>query len=149
MSTVAERLTADEFLARDYPRRTELIDGMVVFNQPGYPHQHVCGLILFELMTWTRTPQGRGTAVMPLNLVPADDTVVSPDILWFARELSMDEPRPSRMPDLVVEVRSESTWRYDVGRKRELYLRNGVKEVWLVDTASRSILVYRGELSSK
>jgi Uma2 family endonuclease len=145
MSTVAERLTADEFLARDYPRRTELIDGMVIFNQPGFPHQNVCALILVELVTWTRSPRGRGTATLPLNLVLADDSVLSPDLMWFAEPLPLDLPRPDRVPELVVEVRSRSTWRYDIGRKRELYLRNGVKELWLVDPFSRSVVVYRGD----
>ena len=42
MSTVVERLTADEYLARDDPRRTELIDGVVVVNEPGNLHQFVC-----------------------------------------------------------------------------------------------------------
>ena len=38
-----------------------------------------------------------------------------------------------------------STWRYDIGRKTELYQQHGVTELWLVDTASRSVLVYRGD----
>jgi Uma2 family endonuclease len=46
----------------------------------------------------------------------------------------------------VVEVRSPSTWQYDVGRKRELYLAGG-SEVWLVDTESSTVLVFRGEES--
>jgi Uma2 family endonuclease len=145
MSTVVERLTADEFLARDFPRRTELIDGVVVFNQPTVLHQHVCGRLLFDLLTWTNSPQGRGVATLPLNVVLGPDTVLSPDILWFADDLPLTLPRPDRVPDLVVEVRSESTWRYDIGRKRQLYLEHSVKELWLVDTASRSVLVYRND----
>ena len=58
---------------------------------------------------------------------------------------ALDLPRPDRVPELVVEVRSRSTWRYDIGRKRELYIHNGVKEVWLVDPFSRSIVVYCGD----
>ena len=36
-------------------------------------------------------------------------------------------------PDFVLEVASPSTWREDVGRKREVYARLGVKEYWLYD----------------
>jgi Uma2 family endonuclease len=77
-------------------------------------------------------------------VVLGTNTVLSPDVLWFAEHLPLDLPRPDRVPDLVAEVRSESTWRYDIGRKRELYLQHGVKELWLVDTASRTVLAYRG-----
>ena len=47
------------------------------------------------------------------------------------------------MPDLAVEVRSPSTWRYDVGAKKDGYERHGLPELWLVDTEARSVLVYR------
>ena len=36
-------------------------------------------------------------------------------------------------PDFVLEVASPSTWREDVGRKREVYARLGVGEYWLYD----------------
>ena len=36
-------------------------------------------------------------------------------------------------PDFVLEVASPSTWREDVGRKREVYARLGVKEYWMFD----------------
>jgi Uma2 family endonuclease len=42
-----------------------------------------------------------------------------------------------------VEVRSPSTWRYDVGTKKATYERHGLPELWLVDTKSESVLVYR------
>ena len=46
-------------------------------------------------------------------------------------------------PDLVVEVRSPSTWRYDTTIKFRQYEDSGVAEVWLVDTAAQTVLVYR------
>ena len=38
-----------------------------------------------------------------------------------------------KAPDFVLEVASKSTWREDLGPKRELYARLGVKEYWLYD----------------
>ncbi len=46
-------------------------------------------------------------------------------------------------PALAVEVRSPSTWRYDLGAKKSTYERLGLAELWLVDTESDSVLVYR------
>jgi hypothetical protein len=51
MSTVAERLTADEYLARDDRRRTELIDGVILVNEPTNLHQIVCGQLSAQLLS--------------------------------------------------------------------------------------------------
>ena len=143
MRTVAERLTADDYLARDDPRRTELIDGAVVVNEPGILHQHVCGLVYQALAAWTQSPTGRGMATLPINVALDAQNVVAPDVMWFDGELPLSAVNAPRVPELVVEVRSPGTWRFDVGRKRDLYERHGVKELWLVDPFSRSVLVFR------
>ena len=74
-----------------------------------------------------------------------DYNVFAPDVWWVA-----EEHRPARdaahlvgPPDLAAEVRSPSTWRFDVGTKRQTYERAGLPELWLVDTASDTILVFR------
>lgn len=143
MSTVAERLTADDYLARDDPRRTELIDGVVVVNEPSILHQHVCGLVYQALAAWTRSPAGRGMATLPLNVWLDSQNVLAPDVMWFDAELPLNAVNAPPAPDLVVEVRSPGTWRLDVGRKRDLYERHGIDELWLVDPFSRSVLVLR------
>lgn len=139
MSTVVERLTADEYLSRDDRRRTELIDGLVVVHQPTQRHQDALLRIVVAIELWIRAG-GRGKVSLPLD-VPLDErNVLAPDILWFAEPLPADAPNAIRPPDLVVEVRSPSTWGYDIGRKRELYEKHGVREIWLVDTASRTVI---------
>jgi Uma2 family endonuclease len=143
MSTVVERLTADAYLERADPRRTELIDGVVVVNEPSILHQHVCGLIYEALAGWTRASVGHGTATLPINVPLDGGNVLAPDVLWFDGALPLSAVNAPRAPDLVAEVRSPGTWRYDIGRKRQLYERHGVRELWLADTSSRTMLVYR------
>jgi Uma2 family endonuclease len=143
MTTVAERLTADAYLAREDPRRTELIDGVVVVNEPSVLHQRVCALIWKALDDWTGTPDGRGSASLPINVPLDSGNVLAPDVLWFEEPLALSAINAPRAPDLAVEVRSPGTWRYDVGRKRSLYELHGVRELWLADTASRTLLAYR------
>ena len=147
MSTVAERLTADDYLAREDPRRTELIDGRLVVNEPTVLHQRVVGLIYAALLAWTEAAPDRGTVSLPLDVRLDDATVLAPDVLWFAEPIDLAAPRAPRMPDLAVEVRSPATWVYDVGPKRDLYERHGLRELWLADTASRTLLVYRRGLA--
>ena len=46
------------------------------------------------------------------------------------------------VPDLVVEVLSDSTMKNDLGLKKSAYEKNGVKEYWIIDQWSRRIEVY-------
>lgn len=39
---------------------------------------------------------------------------------------------------------SDSSLGYDRGAKRELYARAGIREFWIVDLTSNSVLVHRG-----
>ena len=82
---------------------------------------------------------------MPLDVKLDDRNVFGPDLLWYAegRAPGRHAPRPSPLPDLAVEVRSPSTWRYDIGAKKSAYERAGLAELWLVDTAASEVLVFR------
>ena len=46
------------------------------------------------------------------------------------------------VPDLVVEVLSRSTMKKDIGIKKDIYERNGVKEYWIISPWAKSIEVY-------
>lgn len=65
--------------------------------------------------------------------------------MWYAegRVPGRHDQRPYPLPDVVVEVRSPSTWRYDIGAKKAAYERGGLPELWLVDTAADVVLVFR------
>lgn len=142
MSTAVEdRLSVEEFLARDWPRFTQLIDGVVVLNQPGVLHQRVAGLIFRALADWADRPTGVGEAFLSLNVV-YETSVLAPDLLWFAQPPPLDGDAD---PDLLIEVRSPGSWRYDLERRREIYLDHGVPELWLVDTVGRRVLAHRSD----
>lgn len=81
----------------------------------------------------------------PLDVRIDDRNVHSPDVVWFGhgRVPGVDDPPPYPVPDLVVEVRSPSTWRYDIGAKKRNYENNGAAELWLVDTVSAVVFVFR------
>lgn len=46
------------------------------------------------------------------------------------------------VPDLVLEVLSPSTAKYDRGRKKDVYAQCGVREYWIVDPANRTVEQY-------
>ncbi len=144
--SLATGLTAEEFLARDdWPRGSQLIAGEVVVNRPALPHQLILGTIYARLLAWAEAGPGRGLPGLSVDLHMGPADVYAPD-LWWLREERRPPPGARALdglPDLVVEVRSPSTWRYDVGIKRAKYEAGGAAELWLVDTESESVLVYR------
>ena len=146
--TVAQRMTAEEFVAAPVPDRGRpwnLVDGEVVMNLPTVLHGRAQSNVLFALEVWTRAQPGRGMVIVPIDVRLDERNVFAPDVLWYSEAHRFDEsaPPPYPMPDLAVEVRSPSTWRYDIGAKKAGYERHGLPELWLVDTAADEVLVFR------
>ena len=143
---VVQRMTADEYLALPYDGiRTMLVEGEVVVNQPRNTHQAVAGDLFAALHAWARSSPGRGCVRLPLDVKLDERNVFGPDILWYDGDglPQPDADPPYPLPGIAVEVRSPSTWRYDVGAKMLAYERAGLAELWLVDTVSRTIIVCR------
>lgn len=145
---VAERMTADEFLAlpeAELGRPWNLVEGEVVVTPPSALHQHVGEIMQFALASWRRATPGRGWVVATLGSRIDDHNFYVPDILWYREGRVPDpyEPPSHALPDIAVEIRSPSTWRHDRGPKRAGYERRGLPELWLVDTSAKRVIVAR------
>ncbi len=146
VARTGQTMTVDEFLALgEAPFRYWLVEGSLVVNEPKLPHQIAVGNLLYALTAWVRAAPGRGHAGMPADFVLDDRNVYAPDVWWVAEDR---KPAPgdldlAGLPDLVVEVRSPSTWHHDVGAKRAHYEASGIAELWLVDTAAHTVTVHR------
>lgn len=143
---VAQRMTAQQFLAQPFDGvRSELVEGEVIVPEPTLTHQRVLRGILRVLDGWTLAGSGRGEVTLPIDVLIDEHNVFGPDLLWYAagRSPSRPDERPYPVPDIAVEVRSPSTWRYDIGAKKSGYERNGLPELWLVDTMADEIFVFR------
>jgi Uma2 family endonuclease len=144
--TTAQPMTADEFLALEPNERwRELIDGVVVVNEPSWMHNRRHSRLCFALETWVRGGPARGQVGLPADVALDERNVYAPDLLWYreGRAPQLTDLSPYPIPDLAVEIRSPSTWRYDIGVKKATYERHGVAELWLVDTAADVVLVFR------
>jgi Uma2 family endonuclease len=145
---VAQIMTADEFIrlpVPDHGRPWNLVDGEVVVNEPTRLHMATLLDLALAFRQWTDAGDGRGTVCLPIDVKLDERNVYAPDLLWYSedRAPALHDQRPYPMPGIVVEVRSPSTWRYDVGVKALAYERAGLAELWLVDTVAREIVVYR------
>lgn len=143
---VVQRMTADEYLAQPEDGiPTWLVEGEVVVNAPGLPHQVLLTRLVTALQIWVSAQRGRGLASLTLDSKLDERNVFGPDLQWYAEGQApgFHDKAPHPLPNLAVEVRSPSTWRYDVGAKMLAYERAGLAELWLVDTAAQLILVFR------
>jgi Uma2 family endonuclease len=138
--SVAQRLSVEAFSQRDWPRGTQLLDGAVIVNESTPHHQLLSRRLERALSDWQEAHRDRGEVWPSLTLAMGDERP-APDVMWFSEPLA-DEyaSETSEVPDLVVEARSPSTWTHDRTHKRVLYEHRGVRELWLVDDASETVL---------
>jgi Uma2 family endonuclease len=142
----ATRMTADEYYAISVEGdRKQLVDGQIVVNQPKTIHALLQARLAGELYAWAKAGDGRGLVLMSTDVKMDEYNVYGPDLLWFREERKPADldAYPAWVPDLCVEIRSASTWRYDVGAKKRVYEEGGLAELWLVDDAADTVLVYR------
>ena len=146
MALTSTRLTAEEYFALPpTEQRTQLINGEVVVTEASLRHQRITGEIARLLMNWLLANPGHGEAGIPVDVHLDDFNVFAPDVWWVPEDVrpGRDAKRIVGPPALAVEVRSPSTWRYDVHTTKSTYERLGLAELWLVDTAADVVLVYR------
>lgn len=146
MGAIATKLTANEYYDLTVEGdRKQLIEGEIVVNEPKAIRALLQTRLAFALHQWAISGRGRGLALTPTDVRVDDHNVYGPDLLWFseARKPKDLDAYPEHLPDLCVEIRSASTWRYDIGAKKRVYERAGLPELWLVDDAAETVLVYR------
>ena len=154
-ATGTKLLTADDLLQL-YSRgvRGELIRGVLYETMPA-GHEH--GKIVMNLgaQLWNFiTPRRLGCLTgsdSGVWLERDPDTVREPDVAFFSAEKLPPEVRvvgyAETVPDLVVEVVSPSDSRRQVRDKARMWLSHGVRLVWVVNPARRTVDVHRPDLA--
>lgn len=129
----------------DDGKRYEIIDG-VLYLMPPSPkewHQGVVAWLVMYLMIHIKVT-GRGNVYpVPFDVELVANTVVQPDVVVVLNE-NLQKIIPSHVvgaPDLVVEVLSPGTARYDRVKKFNAYASAGVREYWIVDPLKETVEV--------
>jgi Uma2 family endonuclease len=127
--------------------RHELIDGVhFVTPTPITRHQVLVSRLWYELESYLRANPAIGQVFgVPLDCVLSAYDVVEPDIILITHDQLgiLTEKNVQGAPTLVVEVLSPSTRRRDIGIKRELFDRAGVREYWIVDGKLNRLEIHR------
>lgn len=71
-----------------------------------------------------------------------DEDYYIPDVMIVCDPSKAKPDGVHGAPDLVVEVLSPGTLKYDRGRKKDIYEKCGVREYWIVDPANKTVEQY-------
>lgn len=143
-SPITTKLTYEDYLKTSDDERYELLDGeLITMPAPSIAHQHVAVKLATRLDTFVEDKDLGVVYFAPTDVVLSETHVVQPDLLFISSERAgiVTSANIQGAPDLLVEIRSDSTAERDETRKRQLYAEYGVREYWLVDPEARTITV--------
>lgn len=138
------RFTYEDYLLTPDDRRYELIGGDLLLTPAPTPYHQQVALNLGDALLHLVRELGLGRVyIAPCDVVLSRYDVVQPDIFFIrADRLSIiGEKNIQGPPDLVVEILSPVTEERDREMKAKLYLRSGVREMWIADPAARTVEV--------
>ena len=124
----------------------EIIEGVKKFMSPSpnFGHGSVVGnlITIFNHYFWEHPSAGRVIGDN-IDVHLPDGSLLKPDVSVIC-DFSIINLHGTiyGTPDLVVEILSRSTMHNDIGIKKDIYERNGVKEYWIINTWSKAIEVY-------
>jgi Uma2 family endonuclease len=130
-------------------QRYEIIDGQLfVTPGPGEFHQDIVGELYAHLRAYLKCSGVGKTMLSPSDVRRGDRrrNRVQPDV-FVVRFVDGKRPEyPYELHDilLAVEVASPSNPLLDYQVKRDLYLREGVGEYWVINPEARNIARWRG-----
>jgi Uma2 family endonuclease len=139
-----KRYTYADYLTWLDDKRRELVDGFARLMSPAPKsiHQEICGNLFGELRNLIRKNKGACKIFpapfdvrLPKNGEKEDGliyTVVQPDICVICDLSKLDARGCLGAPDLIVEILSPSSAKYDLTVKFNLYEVSGVREYWIV-----------------
>ena len=144
-------MTGDEQMCMTRLNQCELVAGRVVPMTPTNPtHGRIEVNVAAALKHFVRT-QNLGVVMageVGVFTSRNPDTVRAPDVLFLSHERDALRRRPQGFldvaPELTVEILSPTDRPDQVRRKLDEYFAAGVRLVWVIDPATRTVQVHHG-----
>jgi len=136
------RYTYEEWLELDTGDvRTELVDGYVyAFASPSLFHQTISGELYAQFSQYLRGKTCRAFQAVDVKLEKS--TIFVPDLIIVCDSNKLSNRECNGAPDLIIEILSPSTSRYDRITKLKAYRKAGVKEYWIIYPEEQSVEVH-------
>jgi Uma2 family endonuclease len=136
--------TWDDFVALQEDDLRELIDGeLVEVEVPTSHHEKLVAALVYFLQTWVEAGHGGCVLASGYKVRVSDRRGAMPDVQFYRADNDAWREQQQGLvrgrPDLVVEIVSPSSGRYDRVTKLRWYARLGIPEYWLVDPTARTL----------
>lgn len=126
--------------------RAELINGQIhLMASPTSIHQEISMELSTIIHEYIRKNKGSCrvySAPYDVFLHKDNKTCVIPDISIICDKNKIDERGCHGAPDWIIEIVSKSTQKRDYYDKQLLYRNAGVREYWIVNPMTKSVMVY-------
>ena len=135
-------------LAYDTRDDYEIIEGVkFMAPSPFKRHGKVVGRLMFSIGTYAFVNRLGSAFSDNFDVNLPDGNVLRPDFIFIGAAndkivFSNEDENFHGVPDMVAEIFSRSTMKRDIGIKKDVYERNGVREYWIINPWSESIEVY-------
>ncbi|HEY6460829.1 MAG TPA: Uma2 family endonuclease [Polyangiaceae bacterium] len=134
----------DDFVALDEDDLRELIDGeLVEVEVPTFEHEHIVARLITSLTNWADAGHGGHAVASGYKVRISERRGVMPDVQFYRQGNVVPRAQQvglsSGAPDLVVEIVSPSSRRYDRVTKLRWYASLGVPEYWILDPQARAL----------
>jgi len=143
--------TAIKFNYQDYlqlpeNKRYEIIDGdLFMVPSPNEAHQRFLVTLTNIMVNYVRKNKLGSIYCAPFDVLFSEEDIVQPDIIFVSNEnrkiITKDNIKGA--PDLLVEILSPGTSKRDLGIKKKLYAKKGVREYWIVDPERETVDVFK------
>ncbi len=142
--TAQASYTWDDFLALPDDDRRELIDGeLVEVEVPTRSHEAIVMQLGYFFIAWAHAGHGGLTLASGYKVRISERRGVMPDVQFFraGNEPAADQEQglARGRADLVVEIISPSSRRYDRVKKLTWYAGLGVHEYWVIDLEAKTL----------
>ena len=123
----------------------QLINNSLVLSPPtSVTHQRISKTIFRQLNAFIEENRLGEVLFAPLDIYLDERNVFQPDIIFISKKrLEIIGEKIQEAPDLVIEILSRGTEKYDRGNKKAVYEKHGVKEYWIVDPVSKNVSGYQ------
>ncbi len=137
--------TYEDYLKIDDNNQYELIGGnLILVPAPKTIHQEISGKIYRKVADFVDHNNLGKVFYAPMDVLLTEKDKPQPDILFVSKERLhiITEANIQGAPDLVIEILSPSTSKWDKVEKSKLYYKHGVQEYWIVDPDGKVIEIF-------
>lgn len=135
--------TLDDFYSLD-EQKAEYLEGLIIMQSPAsLAHEEIFGDILMRMRSFVKEKNMGKVLGSRFTVVLDKQYRFEPDIVFISNENKgiFTEYEFVGVPDLVVEILSKSTKKYDLTIKRELYSKYKIRELYFIDPIDKLIYI--------